>query len=141
MSDIYEGRSIYHGVVEGEALVTEQGISFLGGVDPETGSITEVEHELFGKKLSGKILVLPALKGSAGAMWIIIRLAARNIGPRAIIVSKADTILIGAVIMGGIPTIDSLSVDPFRVFKTSDLLRVDGKKGTVELIHPGSKSG
>jgi hypothetical protein len=43
--------------------------------------------------------------------------------------------------MGGIPTIDSLSVDPFRVFKAGDLLKVDGTKGTVELIHPSSKSG
>jgi len=127
-------------LVEGEALVTKQEISFLGGVDPDTGSIKEVNHELYGVKLTGKILVLPALKGSAGAMWIIIRLAARNIGPKAIIVSKADTILIGAVIMGGIPTVDSLSVHPFQVFKTGDLLKVDGEKGTVELINYGPKN-
>ncbi len=137
MSVFYQGRSICNGLAEGEALVTKQGISFLGGVDPDTGVITEVKHELYGVKLTGKILVLPALKGSAGAMWIIIRLAARNMGPKAIIVSKADTILIGAVIMGGIPTVDSLSVDPFQVFKSGDLLKVDGTKGTVELIKSG----
>jgi len=131
---IYQGRSICSGSAEGEALVTQQGISFLGGVDPETGMITEVDHELCGVNLTGKILVLPGLKGSAGAMWIIIRLAARGIGPKAIVVSKADTILIGAVIMGGIPTVDSLSVDPFQVFKSGDLLKVDGTIGTVEFI-------
>ena len=134
MSIVYQGRSICHGLAEGEALVTSQGISFLGGVDPETGVITEVHHELYGEELSGKVLVFPALKGSAGAMWIIIRLAARRIGPKAIVVSKADTILVGAVIMGGIPTVDSFPVDLFQTFKSGDFLRLDGTEGRVELI-------
>ena len=133
MSTIYNGRSIYGGLAEGEALVTKQGVSFLGGVDPETGQITEVDHELYGKTVAGKILVLPSLKGSAGGMWIIIRLTIRGRGPKAIVVSKADTILVGSVIMAGIPTIDSLSVDPCDAFKNGDLLRVNGEKGTVEM--------
>jgi len=134
MSHVYQGRSICSGLAEGEALVTKQGISFLGGVDPETGVITEVDHELHGKKLAGRILVLPSLKGSAGGMWIIIRLAANNKGPKAIIVSQADTILVGAVIIGGIPAVDSLPLDSFQMFKSGDLIKVDGTKGTVELI-------
>jgi len=131
---IYEGRGICSGSEKGEALVTKQEISFLGGVDPETGIITEVGHELNGRSLREKILVLPALKGSAGAMWIIIRLAARKMGPKAIIVSKADTILVGAVIMAGIPTVDSLPGDQSQLFKSGDWLRVNGTNGTVELI-------
>lgn len=134
MPDLYRGRSICDGLVEGEALVTEQGISFLGGVDPETGLITEVDHELFGGKVTDKILVIPGLKGSAGALWIIIRLAKNGKGPKAIIIPKADTILVGAVIMGSISTVDSLPVNPFNIFKTGDLLKVDGKKGTVEKL-------
>src|SRR4030042_5248342 len=108
MSLTYQGRSICNGVAEGEALVTKQGISFLGGVDPDTGIITEVDHELYGEKLAGKILVLPSLKGSAGGMWILIRLAAGKKGPKAVVVAQADTILVGAVIIGGIATVDSL---------------------------------
>jgi predicted aconitase with swiveling domain len=121
-------------LAEGEALVTKQGISFLGGVDPETGMITEVGHELHGEKLMGKILVLPSLKGSAGALWIIIRLAANQKGPKAIVVSQADTILIGAVIMGEIPTVDLLTPDVFQMLKSGDLLKVNGTEGTVERI-------
>jgi uncharacterized protein len=134
MSLVYRGRSICSGLAEGEALVTKQGISFLGGVDPETGVITEVDHELRGKELKGKILVLPSLKGSAGAMWIIIRLAANGKGPRAIVISQADTILVGAVIIGGIPTVDSLPADRFQALKSGHFLRVDGTKGTVEIV-------
>ncbi len=133
MSEVFQGRSICKGLAEGEALVTKQGISFWGGVDPESGIVTEVGHELYGKGLTGKILVLPALKGSAGGMWIIIRLARNQTGPKAIIVPKADTILVGSVIMAGIPTVDALSINPLEKFKNNDWLKVDGTKGTVEL--------
>ena len=134
MQEVFQGRSICNGLAEGVALVTNQGLSFLGGVDPETGIITEVGHELYGEKMTGKVLVLPALKGSAGGMWIIIRLATNHQGPNAIVIPQADTILVGAVIMGGIPTVDSLTINPFHTFKSGDRLKVDGTKGTVEMI-------
>lgn len=134
MSKIYQGRSICPGLAEGPALVTRQGVSFLGGVDPETGVITEVDHELHGRSVAGQVLVLPSLKGSAGGMWIIIRLARSGLGPKAIVVSKADTILVGAVIMREIPTIDSLAEDPLKLFTTGDRLRIDGEKGTLEIL-------
>ena len=41
-----EGRKIYKGTAEGEAIVTKDGISFYGGVDPDTGKVVEVGHEL-----------------------------------------------------------------------------------------------
>ena len=135
MSGVFQGRSICVGMAEGEALVTKQGISFWGGVDPDTGVITEVGHELYGQETAGKVLALPALKGSAGGMWIIIRLAMNKKGPEAIIVPRADTILVGAVIMGEIPTIDSLPDDVFRMVKSGDQLKVDGTKGTVEFLN------
>jgi predicted aconitase with swiveling domain len=134
MSKTYQGRSICSGTAEGEALVTRQGVSFLGGVDPETGVITEVDHELHGVSMAGKVLVLPSLKGSAGGMWIMIRLARSGLGPKAIVVSKADTILVGAVIMSEIPTIDSLAEDPLKLVITGDGLRIDGDKGTMEIV-------
>jgi predicted aconitase with swiveling domain len=134
VSAVFQGRSICNGLAEGEALVTTQGISFWGGVDPETGVITEVVHELYGKKLTGKILVLPSLKGSAGGLWILIRLAKNRQGPKAIIIPQVDTILVGAVIMGEIPTVDSLTINLLQTFKNGDWLKVNGTKGTVEII-------
>jgi predicted aconitase with swiveling domain len=139
MSSVYQGRSISKGLAEGEALVTKEGISFMGGVNPDTGVITEVGHELYGKKITGKILVFPNLKGSAAGMWIIIRTATKKKGPKAIIITKADTILVGGVIMAGIPSIDSLPVNPLEIFKSGDLLKVDGTEGTVEVITSSSQ--
>ena len=41
-----EGRKIYKGIAEAEAIVTKDGISFYGGVDPDTGVVVEVGHDL-----------------------------------------------------------------------------------------------
>ena len=38
------GRTIYQGAAQGEALVTSMGISFFGGVDPDTGIVVEKGH-------------------------------------------------------------------------------------------------
>ena len=45
---LFKGRKIYQGEAEGEALVTTMGISFFGGVDPETGIVVEKDHQLEG---------------------------------------------------------------------------------------------
>ena len=60
----FMGRTIYKGIAQGEALVTSMGISFFGGVDPETGVIVERGHELEGQSIAGKVLVFPTGKGS-----------------------------------------------------------------------------
>ena len=61
---ILQGRTIYQGKAAGQALVTTQGISFFGGVDPETGVVVERGHELEGRCIAGKVLVFPTGKGS-----------------------------------------------------------------------------
>jgi hypothetical protein len=53
------GRKIFKGKAEGKALVTKDGISFYGGIDPATGIVVEKGHELEGKSVAGKILVFP----------------------------------------------------------------------------------
>lgn len=132
MRKILKGKAIRDGVVEGEALVTSQRLSFLGGVDPETGIITEKGHELCNTHLKNKILVFPSLKGSAAGMWIIERIMRHNCGPKAMIVDKCDGILIGGVILGNIPTVECASST--SMIKTGQKLRVDGKKGVIEIL-------
>ena len=134
MVESYRGRSIAQGMVEGEALVTHQPISFFGSVDPESGHVTEIGHELYGISVSGKILVMPLAKGSTASTWIIARLSENRVAPAAIIVSKADIILIAGVIIGQIPTVDDFDFDPTVKFRTGQILRVDGESGTVEIV-------
>ncbi|MEM3953084.1 MAG: DUF126 domain-containing protein, partial [Nitrososphaerota archaeon] len=66
-----KGRVIKKGKVRGEALRSTQPISFLGGVDPETGIVIEKGHELEGRSIAGKILVFPRGKGSTVSSYIL----------------------------------------------------------------------
>ncbi len=134
MPELYQGRSIADGVAEGEALVSSYPLSFFGGIDPDSGTITDRSHDLFGVKVSGKVLVLPPCKGSTAGTWTLARLSENGVAPSAIIIGESDTIVTAGVILGKIPTVDNLDFDPTVKFKTGEKLRVDGDKGTVEVL-------
>jgi hypothetical protein len=134
MPELYKGRSIAKGIGEGEALVTSQPLSFFGGIDPDSGIIRDRGHELFGVKISGKILVLPPCKGSTAGTWTLARLSENGVAPSAIIIGKSDVIVTAGVIMGQIPTVDNFDFDPTMKFKTGQKLRVNGNEGTVEVV-------
>ncbi len=59
-----ECRKISRGQATGEVIMSHDPLSFLGGVDPQTGNVIDREHELYQKNISGKILVIPSGKGS-----------------------------------------------------------------------------
>lgn len=126
-----QGRSIYPGTATGEALVSKMGISFFGGVDPETGLVVEKGHDLFGQSVAGKILVFPTGKGSTVGSYSLYRLKKNGKAPAAIVNSEAETITAVGCIISEIPSIDM--VDPGKI-SSGAILRVDGEQGWVEVI-------
>ena len=62
------GRVVSRGITEGEALVTREPISFLGGVDIKTGIIVERNYELKGNCITRKVLVFPGERALAGPL-------------------------------------------------------------------------
>lgn len=125
------GRKIYPGVVEGEALVTSMGISFFGGVDPETGVVVEKEHELEGKSIAGKILVFPTGKGSTVGSYTLYRLKFNGLAPAAIVNALCETITAVGCIIAEIPCVDQI---PIEELQTGMEIRLDGEEGTVEML-------
>ena len=123
------GRKIYGGQVTGEALVTSQGISFFGGVDPESGVVVEKGHELEGQSISGKILVFPTGKGSTVGSYTLYRLKKINKAPAAIINRECETITAVGCIIAEIPCVDQIAIEQI---KNGTQLSVDGEKATVE---------
>lgn len=124
------GRKIYKGIAEAEAIVTKDGISFYGGVDPDTGKIVEVGHELEGQTISGKILVFPTGKGSTVGSYTMYRMKKNNTAPLAIINAQIDTIIAVGCIISEIPCVDKIDISQI---KTGQLLVVNGMEGTVEV--------
>lgn len=125
-----KGRKIYKGNVEGEAIVTSQGISFFGGVDPDSGEVVEVGHELEGQNISGKVLVFPSGKGSTVGSYTLYRMHKANTAPVAIINKEIDTIIAVGCIISEIPCIDKIDI---KEIKTGQKVKVNASEGTIEL--------
>ena len=123
-----KGRCISPGKAEGEALVSEEPISFYGGIDAKTGMFIEKGHELEGISVKDKILVFPKAKGSTVGSYVIYGLKKNGVAPRAIVNKETETIVATGVILAGIPCVDGIDVN--RI-KTGDRVVVDAGKGEV----------
>ena len=130
---VLKGHKVAKGKAQGEALVSQSAISFLGGVNPETGLVVEKGHELEGVSVSDRILVFPVGKGSTSGSYQLYTLAHFKKAPRAIINRRADPIVAIGAIIGDIPMVDKLEPDPLEVIKTGDLVEVDADQGIVRV--------
>ena len=119
----WRGRTIYAGAAEGEALVTSMGISFFGGVDPETGVVVERGHEMEGQSIAGVVLIFPSGKGSTVGSYTLYRLKHNGLAPAAIINAACETITAVGCIIAEIPCVDQVSIEEFH---NGQRLRVEG---------------
>ncbi len=127
---ILTGRKISPGAASGEALTTTMGISFYGGVDPETGRVVEKGHELEGQSVAGRVLVFPTGKGSTVGSYTLYRLKKAGLAPSAIVNAEAEPITAVGCIIAGIPCVDHIPIEKLR---SGMRLRVDGERGVVEV--------
>ena len=133
-----KGRCFISGKGRGLVMATSQPISFWGGVDPQTGCITDPRHELFGQSISGKVLVFPFGKGSSGAPPVLLELSRTEKAPAAIINLRTDPILaIGPVISkyfyDKVIPIVNLDEKQFQMLKNGQQVCVDAFKGTIAI--------
>ncbi len=124
------GRSIYQGRARGEALVTSMGISFFGGVDPDTGIVVEKGHQLEGQSIAGKVLIFPTGKGSTVGSYTLYRLKKNGVAPAAIVNAQCETITAVGCIIAEIPCVDQVSIEQLA---TGDVINLDGAQGTIEV--------
>lgn len=133
MKIILRGRKVVGGVAEGEAVVTKQPISFLGGVNPDSGIVVEKGHEIEGKCITGKVFVFPRGKGSTAGPYIIYAMAKRKTAPAAMINVEAEPIIAVGAAMGNIPMVHRLDKNPLELISMGDHVKIDGEKGIVEI--------
>lgn len=124
-----QGRTIKGGLGQGIALVSSEPLSFLGGVDPESGIVIENGHPLEGQSISGRVLVFPTGKGSTVGSYTLYRLAKNHLAPAAIINAQSEAIVAVGAIISDIPMVDQVDISEIR---TGDLVTVDGGCVTIE---------
>jgi predicted aconitase with swiveling domain len=124
-----KGRTIYPGIVEGEAIVSKEAIGFYGGIDAKTGDVIEKGHELEGQNVKDKILVFPFGKGSTVGSYVIYGLKKNGVAPKAIVNKETETIVATGAILAGIPCVDGIDIDSI---KSGDKIKVNADEGIVE---------
>jgi hypothetical protein len=127
------GRLIAPGRARAPALVLDEPLSLWGGLDPATGRVIELRHPQHGATVSGRVLVLPAARGSSSSASVLAEAVRAGTAPAAIVLGEPDLILaLGAAVAEELYGVQI----PILVLPTSDLAAIrDG--ATVDIGSEG----
>jgi len=127
---VIAGRAVVAGEAEGDALVTDESLSFWGGYDFKTGEIIDRHHPLHGVREAGRILAVPFSKGSSTTTAVLLEAVRAGTAPAAILTTGVDTFFALASIVAGVmygksfPVV-ALSADDFASLRTGVHLIVE----------------
>ena len=93
------GDPVVPGDSAGPVLNLERPLSFWGGVDPQTGRVTDVHHPQHGLVLTGRVVVMPAGRGSSSSSSALLECVRAGTAPAALLMHHVDPILpVGAAV-------------------------------------------
>ena len=141
--------------ITGEALYSNIGISFWGGIDPLDGKVIDQTHPLHGRCIKDKILCIPSGRGSCTGSQVLLELILNGNAPRAIILRDVDSILCtGAVIAEeffrdendvSIPIICAVGQDNFSQLlqesNDNDMITIETQEDNTNIIVIGNRNG
>ena len=88
------GRGYVAGTATGSALVLRAPLSFYGGLEAATGEIINHGPPDRGQIVAGRILVLPAGKGSSSSSSVLAEAIRLGTAPAGIILGRPDAIMV-----------------------------------------------
>ena len=124
-------------VVEGEAVVSEEGFSPRYDLDRWSGLITKPGHKLEGMSIKDKVCFFPTAKGGIAAGWAFYDIKAKGIAPKAFVFGVTNPVMVQGAVLAGIPITEGWSPDPRTVLRTGDFVRLDPGRRVVELLRRG----
>lgn len=129
------GRALVAGAAEGAVLYSSEPLSFWGGYDAETGEIIDRRHPLSGQVGTGRIMAIPATRGSSTTTAVLLEAIRRGTAPAAFLTRGPDTFLALAAIVAAqlynrAPPVIALTPDDFDACRQLRRARV-GPTGTV----------
>jgi predicted aconitase/predicted aconitase with swiveling domain len=141
------GATIYvQNEVDSDIVVCNEGLSFWGGVDPDTGVIIDIHHPNCGEQLSDKIVLMPTSRGSCSGSGVLLQLAQNGKAPAAIIFRESEDILtLGAMIAERLfnKKIAILRLEPqiYEILSEQKSAKIDGLKlffssTSIDLFQP-----
>ena len=144
---ILKGRPVVPGEVEGEAVVSRSGLNWLATYQKTIVSRSKRavgadknNPDVYGKDLTGKVLVIPHGIGSTTGGLVIAELACMKLEPKAILCAKqADTLTVSGVLLANnwfgarIVLVDQLGEEVLEAIATGDTVKVYSD-GRVEVV-------
>ena len=121
-------------VVEGEALVSEEGFSPRYDLDRWSGLITKPGHKLEGLSIVDKVCFFPTAKGGIAAGWAFYDIRAKGIAPKAFLFGVTNPVMVQGAVFSGITITEGFDRAPREVVKTGDRVRVDPSRKVVEVL-------
>jgi predicted aconitase with swiveling domain len=85
-----QGKTIIPGEARGQALVSDEPLSFWGGYDWRTGEIIDRRHKLSGAIARDKILAIPFTRGSSTTTAVLLEAIRAGTAPAAILTTDTD---------------------------------------------------
>lgn len=129
------GRGIVRGTARGPAILSRTPISFLGDVDIRTGQVNGELNDLCGRNIAGRVLVVPATRGSAGAWRFLYQLKQHDTHPVAIVTADLpDPSVVQGAILADVPIVSGAADGVRDAADDGDVLSVDGTTGRIVII-------
>lgn len=132
--EIYPVKIIFKGCAKGIALATKASLSFWGGIDPSSGIIKDVHHELNRQSIKNRIFFFPRGAGSSSGCGVIMEMIRGNTNPAAIINIETESILaLGPIIAEELyhrsfPMVN-IEESVFNLIQTGEYIEIDADKG------------
>jgi len=122
--------------VTGSALVADDNFSARYDLDRDKGIFSRPAHRLHGQSYVGKVLVLVTAKGGVASAWMLREMAARGMGPKAIVFDRANTILAQGAAFAGMTMVDRFEAgNPVGLIQTGDEVRIEPDTGLVTILN------
>ncbi len=97
--------------VRAHALVASDGFSARYDLDRIRGVFSRPEHKLAGESYRGRVLVLDAAKGGVATAWMLHEMASRGVMPAALILNRANPIMVQGAALADFTMISGFDVD------------------------------
>lgn len=146
MTKTFKGRPVLKGNVEGQAVVSREGMNILATFQKSALKKAKTvigadqnNKDLYGKNLTGKIICLPKTIGSTTGGMVLETIAKLGIGPKALLFSEhIDSLAAAGVILADvwlderIVTIDQLGDEFLQAVEDGQTIEIK-EDGTVIL--------
>lgn len=128
-------------VVEGEAVVSEEGFSPRYDLDRWSGIISRPGHKLEGQSIANRILFFPSAKGGVAAGWAFHDIKRKGFAPKAIAFGVTNPVMVQGAIFAGITITEGWDRTPGDVIRTGDIVRIEPQARRIVLVRRGQNRG